>query len=165
VAPLVCVEVARRFDFKIGLRLCFSCLSTLLLLPPFTGRRPQLFLPYLTSAEAFLFACNLSTALLLCSLLRNHSSQRLNQKLQSLRHTFTCQLSIVMKIASLLSIFLSGAAAVLFPEQYRDLATRDIPNYPGLQFNADKKLSVTVFSDLHFGERKSAVAAQSRRAY
>jgi hypothetical protein len=27
-------------------------------------------------------------------------------------------------------------------------------DYPGLRFGADKKFSITVFSDLHFGERK-----------
>jgi hypothetical protein len=69
-----------------------------------------------------------------------------------------------MKSAFPLFIVLGGVAAVPFPEHYRGLATRDIPNYPGLQFNADKTLSVTIFSDLHFGERKSAAAAQSRRA-
>jgi hypothetical protein len=28
------------------------------------------------------------------------------------------------------------------------------PKYEGIQFAADRKLSITVFSDLHFGERK-----------
>lgn len=31
---------------------------------------------------------------------------------------------------------------------------RSIPNYPGIQFGPDGKLSITVFSDLHFGERE-----------
>lgn len=32
---------------------------------------------------------------------------------------------------------------------------RALPNYPGIQFSSNRKLSITVFSDLHFGERKS----------
>lgn len=35
-----------------------------------------------------------------------------------------------------------------------DEVARDIPNYPGIQFGSDGQLSITVFSDLHFGERE-----------
>jgi hypothetical protein len=52
-------------------------------------------------------------------------------------------------IALLALILLIGSA--LSQHHIRD----NIPNYPGLQFDADGKLSITVFSDLHFGERKS----------
>ena len=30
------------------------------------------------------------------------------------------------------------------------------PYYAGIQFAADRQLSISVFSDLHFGERKSS---------
>jgi hypothetical protein len=36
------------------------------------------------------------------------------------------------------------------------LHSRYAPDYVGIQFAADRKLSVTVFSDLHFGERKTS---------
>jgi hypothetical protein len=51
-------------------------------------------------------------------------------------------------------LLLSTAAAAPFRDHAQKLVPRYIPNYPGLQFNSDKKLSVTVFSDLHFGERE-----------
>jgi hypothetical protein len=31
---------------------------------------------------------------------------------------------------------------------------RHIPDYPGIQFSVNGQLSITVFSDLHFGERE-----------
>jgi hypothetical protein len=37
----------------------------------------------------------------------------------------------------------------------------NIPNYPGIQFDKDGKLSITVFSDLHFGERGLSVIPSS----
>jgi hypothetical protein len=43
-----------------------------------------------------------------------------------------------------------AGAAVLRP--------KGMPNYPGIQFGQDRKLSITVFSDLHLGERESAIA-------
>ena len=53
-----------------------------------------------------------------------------------------------MKHAQALWLLASMAgAAVLRP--------KSMPNYPGIQFGQDRKLSITVFSDLHFGERKS----------
>jgi hypothetical protein len=50
--------------------------------------------------------------------------------------------------------FTLAAAAPLLEERHSMFA-RNIPNYPGIQFGADGKLSITVFSDLHFGERES----------
>lgn len=35
-------------------------------------------------------------------------------------------------------------------------------DYPGLRFGADKKFSITVFSDLHLGERKFAIPISLR---
>ena len=34
------------------------------------------------------------------------------------------------------------------------IQSRYNPQYAGIQFASDRKLSITVFSDLHFGERK-----------
>jgi hypothetical protein len=62
-----------------------------------------------------------------------------------------------MRGSLLLSLLLATAAAAPIREHSQELVPRYIPNYPGLQFNSDKKLSVTVFSDLHFGERESSV--------
>jgi hypothetical protein len=52
-----------------------------------------------------------------------------------------------MKHAQVLWILPSVAGAAVLQ--------RRIPNYPGIQFGQDRKLSITVFSDTHFGERKS----------
>jgi hypothetical protein len=54
-----------------------------------------------------------------------------------------------MKTSILITIFCALASAVPHLQ-----AARDIPNYPGLQFGSNGKLDITVFSDLHFGERK-----------
>ena len=35
--------------------------------------------------------------------------------------------------------------------------SRAVSHYPGIQFGSNGKLSVTVFSDLHFGERTLTV--------
>jgi hypothetical protein len=61
-----------------------------------------------------------------------------------------------MKNIILFSVFSMLAYAVprhLFKERTAQI-TRDIPNYPGIQFGSNGKLSITVFSDLHFGERE-----------
>jgi hypothetical protein len=55
-----------------------------------------------------------------------------------------------MRSITLLVVICSIALA-LSQHNIRD----NIPNYPGLQFDAEGKLSITVFSDLHFGERES----------
>ena len=52
-----------------------------------------------------------------------------------------------MKHAKLLVLLACTAGAVVLP-------SRNLLNYPGIQFGSDKKLSISVFSDLHFGERK-----------
>jgi hypothetical protein len=39
---------------------------------------------------------------------------------------------------------------------------KSMPNYPGIQFGQDRKLSITVFSDLHFGERTSLQSFNTR---
>jgi hypothetical protein len=61
-------------------------------------------------------------------------------------------LTIIMKREHLLWLAAStaGASPLL---QFGQGGTFD---YPGLRFGADKKFSITVFSDLHFGERKLA---------
>lgn len=59
----------------------------------------------------------------------------------SLRHT------VIMKRTHLMSLLLIAAEAAV-------LQNRHMPNYPGIQFGSDRKLSITVFSDLHFGERE-----------
>jgi hypothetical protein len=61
-----------------------------------------------------------------------------------------------MRNIILLSIFYAVASAVPrpLPEQPSGQVARDIPNYPGIQFGANSQLSLTVFSDLHFGERE-----------
>jgi hypothetical protein len=60
-----------------------------------------------------------------------------------------------MKCDILFSTTLTLAAAAPLLQERHSMAARDIPNYPGIQFGADGKLSITVFSDLHFGERES----------
>ncbi|KAF2820150.1 Metallo-dependent phosphatase [Ophiobolus disseminans] len=52
----------------------------------------------------------------------------------------------------LFALFCSTAIAASFPGQHQLQSARAIPNNPGLQFNSDGDLSITVFSDLHFGE-------------
>jgi hypothetical protein len=59
-----------------------------------------------------------------------------------------------MRSSILLSVFCVAAAAVPLSERRPSLPARDIPNYPGIQFDPNGKLSITVFSDLHFGERE-----------
>jgi hypothetical protein len=61
-----------------------------------------------------------------------------------------------MRNIILLSIFYALASAVPRPqpEQSSGQVARDIPNHPGIQFGANGELSLTVFSDLHFGERE-----------
>jgi uncharacterized protein YhbP (UPF0306 family) len=53
-----------------------------------------------------------------------------------------------MKHAQVLWLLASIAGAAV-------LQRKGMPSYPGIQFNQNRKLSITVFSDLHFGERKS----------
>jgi hypothetical protein len=59
-----------------------------------------------------------------------------------------------MKRGSLLAWLVPLAIAAPLLKQRHGESARYIPNYPGIQFNADGKLSISVFSDLHFGERK-----------
>jgi hypothetical protein len=60
-----------------------------------------------------------------------------------------------MRSSILLSVFCVAVAAVPLSDRRPSLPARDIPNYPGLRFGSNGKLSITVFSDLHFGERES----------
>jgi len=60
-----------------------------------------------------------------------------------------------MKTNMLLALFCSFAAAIPVSEHNQRQTARDIPNYSGIQFSSDGKLSISVFSDLHFGERES----------
>tara|TARA_R110002003_G_scaffold279_2_gene18041 strand:- start:4235 stop:4453 length:219 start_codon:yes stop_codon:yes gene_type:complete len=60
----------------------------------------------------------------------------------------------MMKRGSLLAWLVPLAIAAPLLEQRHGESARYIPNYPGIQFNSDGKLSISVFSDLHFGERK-----------
>ncbi|KAJ5020583.1 Metallo-dependent phosphatase-like protein [Bipolaris maydis] len=50
-----------------------------------------------------------------------------------------------MKCAQVLWLFFAIAHAAVIQQ-------RALPHYPGIQFSSDRKLSITVFSDLHFGE-------------
>jgi hypothetical protein len=59
-----------------------------------------------------------------------------------------------MKGSTLLSLFCITAAATPLTGGRPNLPTRDIPNYPGLRFDSNGKLSISIFSDLHFGERE-----------
>lgn len=61
-----------------------------------------------------------------------------------------------MKPIILVSVLCAAASAVPAPPLTTGLCdtARSIPNNPGLQFGPDGKLSITVFSDLHFGERE-----------
>ncbi|CAE7219698.1 hypothetical protein CFE70_010204 [Pyrenophora teres f. teres 0-1] len=54
-----------------------------------------------------------------------------------------------MKHAQLFGLLVCTAGAIVLP-------TLNAFNYPGLQFRSDKKLSISVFSDLHFGEPESS---------
>lgn len=60
-------------------------------------------------------------------------------------------LTVIMKWEHIvwLAASTAGASPLL---QFGQGGTFD---YPGLRFSADKKFSITVFSDLHLGERKS----------
>ena len=60
-----------------------------------------------------------------------------------------------MKRGTLLFLLLSLAMAAPLLDERQGHGTRNIPNYPGIRFGSDGKLSITVFSDLHFGERES----------
>jgi hypothetical protein len=53
-----------------------------------------------------------------------------------------------------------AAAAPLIEERHVQTA-QTIPNYPGIQFSADGKLSISVSSDLHFGEREAILLVLS----
>lgn len=57
-------------------------------------------------------------------------------------------------LAAVLTFIKSTAALHMQP-------AGDIPNYPGVQFNKSGKFSITVFSDLHFGERGTPVISSS----
>ncbi|KAF1851497.1 Metallo-dependent phosphatase [Cucurbitaria berberidis CBS 394.84] len=57
-----------------------------------------------------------------------------------------------MKRMQLLWLFASMTAGTRPLIRAKNAAT----NYPGIQFGGDRKLSITVFSDLHFGEPESA---------
>jgi hypothetical protein len=62
-----------------------------------------------------------------------------------------------MRGSILLSIFCITAAAAPLADARPELSVRDIPNYPGIRFDSNGRLSISVFSDLHFGERESHV--------
>jgi hypothetical protein len=66
-----------------------------------------------------------------------------------------------MRSGTLFPVVLAMAAAALVLEDRHSEIARAIPNYPGIRFSADGKLSITVFSDLHFGERESIFSLQS----
>jgi hypothetical protein len=63
-------------------------------------------------------------------------------------------LTVIMKREHVLwlAASMAGASPLL---QFGQGGTFD---YPGLRFGADKKFSITVFSDLHFGERTSLIS-------
>jgi len=63
-------------------------------------------------------------------------------------------LTVIMKWEHIIWLATStaGASPLL---QYGQGGTFD---YPGLRFGADKKFSITVFSDLHLGERRLTVS-------
>lgn len=56
----------------------------------------------------------------------------------------------MMELAQLACILVPALCAA-FP--HPSAKSTAIPNYPGVQFGPDGKLSISVFSDLHFGER------------
>jgi hypothetical protein len=59
-----------------------------------------------------------------------------------------------MKHAHLLSLFAAAAGAAVLKAK-----AANYPNYSGIQFGSDRKLSISVFSDLHFGERELSIAS------
>jgi hypothetical protein len=59
-----------------------------------------------------------------------------------------------MKRGILFLIALAVTTAAPVYEERHNQSARAIPNYPGIQFGADGRLSISVFSDLHFGERE-----------
>lgn len=61
-----------------------------------------------------------------------------------------------MKRVQLLWLLASVAGAV--DSQIR--ATSAAIDYPGVRFGVDRKLSITIFSDLHFGERRLTSSKQ-----
>jgi hypothetical protein len=65
-------------------------------------------------------------------------------------HTY---FAIIMKDTILMILFCSAVAAFPLSKAGAIQAPRNISNCPGIQFN-NGKLAITVFSDLHFGERK-----------
>jgi hypothetical protein len=58
-----------------------------------------------------------------------------------------------MKIITLASVFYALAEAAPFLDQRNAQGSGYVLNYPGIQF-LNGKLTITVFSDLHFGERR-----------
>lgn len=58
-----------------------------------------------------------------------------------------------MNNSLLVSLLCALAAAAPFLDKRSDQGLGYIPNYPGIQFS-NGKIAITVFSDLHFGERK-----------
>lgn len=67
-------------------------------------------------------------------------------------------LTVTMKYEHVLWVATSTAGATPLL-QFGQGGTFD---YPGLRFGADKKFSITVFSDLHFGERKFPARLRTR---
>jgi hypothetical protein len=59
----------------------------------------------------------------------------------------------IMKIITLASVFYALAEAAPFLDQQNAQGSEYVPNYPGILF-LNGKLTITVFSDLHFGERR-----------
>ncbi|KAF2030577.1 Metallo-dependent phosphatase [Setomelanomma holmii] len=57
-----------------------------------------------------------------------------------------------MKRGTFLTFVITFASAAPVIEQGHHKTPRNIPNYPGIQFGSDGKLSISVFSDLHLGE-------------
>ncbi|KAH7086629.1 Metallo-dependent phosphatase-like protein [Paraphoma chrysanthemicola] len=57
-----------------------------------------------------------------------------------------------MKRGSWLAWLAPVAVAAPVIETRHEESARYIPNYPGIQFNSKGRLSISVFSDLHFGE-------------
>jgi hypothetical protein len=70
-------------------------------------------------------------------------------------HTIANRATVIMKHVQVLWLLASGAGAIV-------LQRKGLPNYPGIQFGQNRKLSITVFSDLHFGERKSLQLLNTR---
>lgn len=66
------------------------------------------------------------------------------------KHSTATKETTTMKHTAL-SVLLVG---VLPATTFQAEPTGHIPNLPGLQFDNNGKLSITVLSDLHFGERE-----------